>query len=208
MEKLFFFCAIFGSVFVVLQFVMSLFGMDGNVDADGSFDDGALGDVDGDGFADAQHHVDSNGSLFLRAFTFKTVTAGVAFFGLAGMACRSAGWSVSAQLGAASACGLVAVYAVYFMIRALSSFNHNGSIKTASAVGATGSVYLTIPGARQGRGKVTIVQQERSMEYDAVTDAKEPLQNGAPIVVLEVLNDSLLLVASCNNGVAAPSLDK
>lgn len=195
MEKLFFFCAVFGSALLVMQFIMACFGLESDGDLDGGVVDGDVNiDTDGDGFTDVHHNADASGSMFLRAFTVKTVTAGAAFFGLVGMACRMAGMSIAMQLILAALAGLIALYGVYFLIRSLSSFNYNGSIRSGSAIGTVGNVYLTIPGSRQGMGKVSIVQQGRSMEYDAVTDAAEPLKTGTPIVVLQELNSSLLLV--------------
>ena len=186
MEKIFLFCAIVGSTFVVLQFIMSLIGL-GGADVDGdcaSCDDCDVG----------AEHSDASGSAFLRAFSIRTVTAGVAFFGLGGVAAVSYGLSSDRALGIAIVCGVIALYSVYFMIRSLSAFNANGSIRANSALGAEGEVYLTIPAKRQGYGKVMIIQQERTMEYEATSDSDVDIKVGAPIVVVGVLSSTLLLV--------------
>ncbi|MBP5621330.1 MAG: hypothetical protein J6X44_04880 [Thermoguttaceae bacterium] len=198
MERIYLFCAIFGSAFVVVQFFTSAFLGHGGDDAIDLDSDGGGDVVDGDvhgvGDHDAAHH-DSGGHLFLKMLSVRTATAGIAFFGLAGLACRGTNISEAAQLGIAIACGLIAIVAVYYLMRALNSFNANGSLRTGSAVGAEGTVYLTIPAFRKGVGKVTIVQQERTVEYDASTDSEFDLKPGVPIVVDKALTPSLLLVS-------------
>lgn len=199
LERIYWFCAIFGSVFVVVQFFTSAFlGHGGDdaidLDSDGGVGDVSSGDVDGGGGHDAVHH-DSSGHLFLKLLSVRTATAGIAFFGLAGLACRGTNISEAAQLGIAIACGFVAIVAVYYLMRALNSFNANGSLRTSAAIGAEGTVYLTIPAFRKGVGKATIVQQERTVEYDASTDSEFDLKPGTPIVVDKVLTPSLLLVS-------------
>jgi hypothetical protein len=198
LERIYWFCAIFGSAFVVVQFFTSAFlghGGDDAIDLDtDGVGDVVDGDVNGVGDHDAMHH-DSGGHMFLKLLSVRTATAGIAFFGLAGLACRGSNISEAAQLGIAIGCGFVAIVAVYYLMRALNSFNANGSLRTSAAIGAEGTVYLTIPAMRKGVGKVTIVQQERTVEYDASTESEFDLKPGMPIVVDKVLTPSLLLVS-------------
>ncbi|MBR5758913.1 MAG: hypothetical protein IKX88_09990 [Thermoguttaceae bacterium] len=198
LERIYWFCAIFGSAFVVVQFFTSAFlghGGDDAIDLDtDGVGDVVDGDVNGVGDHDAMHH-DSGGHMFLKLLSVRTATAGIAFFGLAGLACRGSNISEAAQLGIAIACGFVAIVADYYIMRALNSFNANGSLRTSAAIGAEGTVYLTIPAMRKGVGKVTIVQQERTVEYDASTESEFDLKPGMPIVVDKVLTPSLLLVS-------------
>lgn len=202
MEKIFWFCAIVGGVIVVVQFLMSILGVgidDG--DGAGALDSDGASTLDmmeaGDGTS-VEPHADPNGWSFLRAFSVSSVTAGMAFFGLAGLACRSYGLSVHVQLGVSGFCGFIALYSVYYMMRSLSSFNKNGAVRVGAALNAEGSVYLTIPKKREGKGKISIVVQERTMEYEAVSDSEEPLKSGTPIVVVDILSPSLMLVRERN----------
>ena len=201
-----------GSAFVLLQFALTLFGFGGDSGdgGDASFDldgdgvpDVATVDLDGDGVPDAAApndglnesvHRDAGGTHFLRVFSVRTLTAGIAFFGLSGLAMRESGAALPAQLAVACVCGFVAIIAVFFLFRMLSSFNADGSIRASSALGAEGSVYLTVPASRAKQGKVTILQQERSMEYEALTDSEVDLKPGTPVVVEKILGDSTLLV--------------
>lgn len=202
MEQFFLFCAIFGGAFVVVQTVMTLLGVGGH-DMDGA----GSTDVDLDGVADdgsaEDASSDHSGSAFLHAFSVRSLSAGIAFFGLGGMIALSLDQSPAVAVVVGFVCGLIATYAVFHLMRMLSKFNQDGSVRTALAVGSTGTVYLRIPAKRAGVGKVSIVQQERILEYDAVTDADEELKSGTPIVVVEVLAPSQLLVAK-QNGDNAP----
>jgi len=67
-----------------------------------------------------------------------------------------------------------------------------------SAVGCTGTVYLTIPGERAGEGKVQITINNSVREYAALTDS-DTLKTGTPIKVVEVINPGTMLVEELNS---------
>ena len=95
---------------------------------------------------------------------------------------------VSAAIGA----GLVAL--VMYLFKWLSSMQQSGNINLYKlAVGCSGTVYLTIPGERQGEGKVQISISNAVREYDAVTDG-ESLKTGTPVRVTEVVGPHTVLV--------------
>ena len=188
MTSVYWFCAILGSTLVLLQFCATLFGLGGgDLDADG-IPDSLDSDVDG---ADG----DASGVPFLKALSIRTATAGVAFFGLGGLAGEAANWGKGATAALAIVLGIAAIYGVYFLLRLLSRFGEDGSIRESTAVGATGTVYLRIPAKRSGQGKVTVSQQGRSMEYAAETDDENELTTGTPIVVVKLIAPSTALVA-------------
>lgn len=193
MTNVYWFCAILGTTLVLLQFFTTLFGFGGgDLDGDG-IPDALDGDVDGDGAADSDG--DASGVPFLKALSIRTATAGVAFFGLGGLAGEAANWGKGATAALAIVLGIAAIYGVYFLLRLLSRFGEDGSIREATAVGATGTVYLRIPAKRSGQGKVTVSQQGRSMEYAAETDDENELPTGTPIVVVKLIASSTALVA-------------
>lgn len=193
MTNVYWFCAILGSTLVLLQFCATLFGFGGgDLDGDG-IPDALDGDVDGDGAADSDG--DASGVPFLKALSIRTATAGAAFFGLGGLAGEAANLGSVATAALAIVLGIAAIYGVYFLLRLLSRFGEDGSIRESTAVGATGTVYLRVPAKRSGQGKVTVSQQGRSMEYAAETDDENELPTGTPIVVVKLLASSTALVA-------------
>ena len=90
--------------------------------------------------------------------------------------------------------GVALVVAVMYLFKWLSSMQQSGNINIyASAVGCNGNVYLTIPGERQGEGKVQISINNSVREYKAVTDG-DTLKTNTPIRVVEVIGPETVLV--------------
>jgi membrane protein implicated in regulation of membrane protease activity len=100
---------------------------------------------------------------------------------------------VSALIGAA----LVA--AVMYLFKWLAGMQQSGNINLQkAAAGCEGKVYLTIPGARSGTGKVQITINGAVREYDAMTESEEALRTGTPIRVVDTLDSNTLLVEEIN----------
>ena len=94
--------------------------------------------------------------------------------------------------------GVLLVAAVMWIFKLLSGMQQSGNIDLhSSAAGCEGTVYLTIPGERSGIGKVQITINNSVREYDAITDSEE-IRTGMPIRVIEVANESTLLVEPLN----------
>jgi membrane protein implicated in regulation of membrane protease activity len=94
--------------------------------------------------------------------------------------------------------GIALVVAVMWLFKWLSSMQQTGNINVyKSALGCQGKVYLTIPGERQGEGKVQITINNAVREYDALTDG-DSIRNGASIRVIEVIDNYTLLVEEIN----------
>ena len=89
--------------------------------------------------------------------------------------------------------GVLLVMAVMAIFRFMSTMEQSGTIQMANAVGCKGNVYLKIPAEKRGEGKVQISVQGAIREFDAITLGEE-LETGVPIKVVEVVNDSTLLV--------------
>jgi hypothetical protein len=73
-----------------------------------------------------------------------------------------------------------------------------GTVHIDRAVGQNGSVYLTIPAARGGVGKVLVPVQNRTMEYKAVTPDAE-LPTGANVVVVGIVDSETVEVVPANS---------
>jgi uncharacterized membrane protein len=74
----------------------------------------------------------------------------------------------------------------------------DGSLSDKTLVGSTGNVYVRIPSAKSGIGKVLVTQQGRTVEYEAVT-AGEELKSGTPIVVVGIISSTTVEVAVTNS---------
>ena len=194
MEWLFLICAVFGGTIMVCQFALTLLGIsdiddldlpDAPADADVSAFDGHVDAADGHAAGHDGHHHGTN--WLFGVISFRTVVAALAFFGLSGMAARSAGLRPEwVPLVIALAAGWTAMYAVHWLMRTLFRMRSEGTARIEYSVGKVGAVYLRVPASRAGTGKITLNLQNRTMEYLAVT-AAEAIPTGANIVVVGVV---------------------
>ena len=69
--------------------------------------------------------------------------------------------------------GLTAVYVVAWMMSSLAKLQSRGNLDLQNAVGSTAKVYLRIPAAKSGVGKVSLAMQGRRVECKAVTEGAE-----------------------------------
>jgi membrane protein implicated in regulation of membrane protease activity len=197
MTWLFLFCAIVGGTILGCQFVLTLLGfMDVGGDIPDDLPDdadfsGAV-DIDGDGLSEGQTH--TSGDWLFGVISFRTLVAAVTFFGLAGMTARSAEMNPVAQLLVAIGAGVAAMFGVYWLMRQVYKLNQDSTIRIKRAIGKTGTVYLPIPAAHGGSGKVQIAVQQRLMEYEAVTGHGQKLAGGTKIVVVGVFDNETLEV--------------
>ncbi len=211
MNTFYFFCAIFGSAFILLQFFLLLFvgiGTDSDtgditsVDTETGMEmDANSGDTDGSLDSDAVEHYHDGGQEhgsssfgFLKMLSLRTITAGIGFLGFAGLASESFGFPEYVSLFIAIVFGIAAIVLVYFLYRFINAFSHSGSLQEGSQLGCSGTVTIRIPPKRGGPGRVQINQQERTMEYEAVTDSEEELKTGVSITVVKILSSAQVVV--------------
>jgi len=172
----YFLCAVFGGTFMLLQFLLAMFGLGG--------DDGDFGDS-----TDRASATD-----VFKILSLRTVVAGIAFFGIGGLASITANMGKPMSVFIAVVSGLVAIYGIYYLYLSVARLKEDGSLSDKTLIGATGSVYVRIPAAKSGSGKVLVSQQGRTVEYEAVT-AGEELKNGIPIAVVGIVSSTTVEVA-------------
>lgn len=202
LTTVFIICATVGGTLIVCQFIMTLIGLGGDHDVGGDHDLGGDvhgGDVHADvGDQDVGHEATGHHAtnLLFTIITFRTITAGLAFFGLTGWVLQDSYPDMSKTwvlLGAVGA-GLLAIFVVATIMRSLSKLNTDGTIRITRAVGSIGTVYLPIPGARSGAGKVHVSVQGQLKEYRAVTSHGE-LPTGTEIVVVKTIGSDTVEVS-------------
>ncbi len=169
------------SVLFLIQFVLSLVGLDFDGDAD--FD--VSSDVDGG----SEYSLDTDFTLF----SVRSIIAFFTFFGWTGVLVLNSGGGIWAAVTFASIAGFVAMFIVGYMMYMFSKLSESGTFQSKSALYNTGEVYLNIPSAKSGYGKVHLKIQGSLKEMDAVTEGLA-LPTGASVRVIEVLDENLLLV--------------
>jgi len=188
METVYMVCAIVGGTLIACQFLLTLLGLGGDHDIGGHDGGGEM--LGGD--HEVGHGAES--SWYFGMLTFRTLSAAFAFFGMAGMAGLNAGLEPMPTLGLALLAGFSALFIVGWLMRLLLKLNIDGTIRIDRAMGSKGTVYLSIPAARAGTGKVQVSILNRTIEYKAIT-AHGTLPAGAPIVVVGIINNDTVEVA-------------
>jgi len=191
MEFVYLACAAVGGTLLVIQFVTTVVGLGGE---DVDFDVGANVPDDLD-FGDPGGDAAVYGSTWIfTVISFKTLVAAFTFFGLAGMAGQSAGWTNISALFVALVAGLSAMFMVHWLMQGLHKLNHDGSVRIERAVGKRGTVYVPIPPGKEGEGKVQMRLQNRIVELKAVTSQTEKLPTGASVEVVQILTPTTVEV--------------
>jgi membrane protein implicated in regulation of membrane protease activity len=216
LDSLFLIAAVVGGTVMICQFALTLMGMGddgadavaddgvGDVDGGGDFDAdvGEVGDAEfGDGAdhhtsmstaADAEFHHDT--SWLFGVLSFRTLIAAAAFFGVTGKAALSSGMAQSTSLVLATLVGLSAMYSMYWLMRGISRLTSSGNERIRNAVGCPATVYIPIPAAQQGAGKVQLSMQNRIVEYQAITEDAEKLKTGENVIVVGVAGSDVVRV--------------
>jgi hypothetical protein len=144
------------------------------------------------GDAPDDHH--TGGTLWLfKILTFQTIVAAVAFFGIAGKAALATNIAPTTALVIAIGAAFAAMHIVYYLARSLHRFNADGTVQVGRAVGQAGTVYVPIPAANAGVGKIQMNLQNRTVELQAMTAAGR-LPSGAKIRVVGLLGPDTVAV--------------
>lgn len=189
MTTVFLYCAAIGGGLLVLQFLLLVCGIGGD-GADGLDHAGVHFDTGDLGGHDLGHDVGHDQSSFLKLLSLQTLTGFATFFGLVGMTGTASEWSQTATLSAAVLAGIAAVWLVGKSMQLISRLQSSGTLDFANAIGHEGRVYLHIPAASAGHGRIMVEIQGRNVECKATTRGTE-LHNGALVRVVAVRDEVL-----------------
>lgn len=178
MEKFYLYVAVPASLILIVQSIMTLLGLSGEIDVD----------FDGDG------DVDMIGETGLTLFSIRNIIAFFTFFGWSGLWLLNRGTSPLMTAIFSFLIGVIFMVISMGLFFLVSKLQRNGTINLQNAVGKTGEVYIPIPSHRQNYGKIMIVIQGTLSEIEAVTDEDEPLKTGTQVIAVEVIGQSKLLV--------------
>lgn len=184
-QQVFWGISIIFSVLFVIQFVLSLIGLDFDSDTDFEVSTDTDADTGGD------YSIDPSFTLF----SVRSIIAFFTFFGWTGVLALNAGFGTMMAVILASFSGFAAMAMVGYMMYLFSKLGESGNVNVNEAMFQTGEVYLTIPEGKRGQGKVHINIQGVMKEMDAITEGKT-LATGSTIRVVEVIDDQILVVES------------
>ena len=176
------------SLIFVIQSILTFIG----ADADANFDVDVDTGMDG---ADLSN-IDSGSNLY----TFRNFVNFCLGFGWSAILLQASISSPVLLILVSALIGVALVMAVMYLFKLLSSMQQSGNINVLKqAAGCEGKVYLTIPAARGGSGKVQITIAGSVREYDALTESETVLKTGTPIRVVDALDANTVLVEEINS---------
>ena len=180
LQKFFWTIACCASLVFIIQTIMTFIGLGTDADVDAGPMDGSVDSIE-------------DGALS-GVFSFRNLVNFLLGYGWAGVLLiddLEKRWLL--QL-VAIAVGVLFVLAFVFMFRQVMKLSHDGSFRMQEAVGLKADVYLRIPAARSGRGKVQVSVKGSVHEIDAMTDNETEIATGGQVQIVDVLGDDLLLV--------------
>ena len=177
------FLAAAGSVFFVVQLIMTLAG--------GALEHGA--DADADASFELQDHgaFDLSG---LKLLSVKSIISFVTFFGWAGFFWGGKGWT---GFFISFGCGFLMMFLTALALWLLLKLQQSGTVEDKDCVGCPAIVYVAIPAGRQKGGQITITLPGGTRQSRAVAD--EAVPHGEAVTVCENLGPDLFLVKSLSS---------
>jgi hypothetical protein len=181
LETVFIICAAIGGTLFVVQLVLQFLGHVGHADINTDIDAG----LD----AQAGH---ASADFSFKVLSLQGLSAFLLIFGLMGLATLRSGGAAPLAFGVGFAGGGLTTWLIGRLFKLASRLQSSGTFDISRAVGAAGTVYLTIRKDRPG--KVTITVTNRLLTLDARVAGDVTLETGTPIVVTRVLEDNCVEV--------------
>ncbi len=172
----------------IIQSILTFVG----ADADSDFDLDVDTSLDGSDLS----NIDGGANLY----TFRNLVNFILGFGWSAILLQDSIPSAALRIVVSVVIGMALVVAVMYLFKWLAGMQQSGNINLQkSAAGCEGKVYLTVPAARSGEGKVQITIGGAVREYNAVTESETPLKTGTPIRVVDALNANTVLIEENNS---------
>ena len=184
-QQIFALIAIPSTAILIIQTVLQLIGIGG---------DDVPEDIDGDGIPDSDLDAAAAADDGLSLFSIRGILSMLCITGWLGVGLLETALPDWAAILIAVAAGVATLIGIAFLMRGIYKLQSSGNIDISNAIGKVAQVYIPIPAAGAGSGKVTITLQEKFCEYTAITAAAEALKTGSYVRVVSVSGGGVLLV--------------
>lgn len=175
-ERFYWYLAIGASLIFIVQTIMTFIGADSDTGMDADFDS----NLDADAYP-------------FQLFSLRNLVNFLLGFGWAGATLYKTIENNLLLAIVAFIVGLIFIGIFFFIMRTMMKLAEDNTFSLESSIGKTGDVYLAIPPARQGKGKVFISVKGSTKELDAITDSTEEIKQNALIKVVGVQGDLLVV---------------
>jgi hypothetical protein len=164
------------TLFMLIKIIMMFVGSDGEVDSDGV-------------------SAYSGANLFgLNILTFRAVSAFLSIGSWTILALNMMEVDVLYSTLVGIGAGCLAAFSVAWIMYKITALQTTGNLEIKYVLGKSGEVYLTIPKAKSGSGKVSVYLEDRYVEFEAVTEGDVPLPTGTSIKVTGMIGENMLIV--------------
>lgn len=180
-ELFFIACAAIGGFFVIIRVALQFFGAGNETDASVLSDSHGVFD---------SHHGDSD--LAFKFLSIHGLSTFLMMFGLIGLALYyQSGLGTFVSIAGATVSGVFSVWVIGKLFKGAVRLQSSGTLYNRDAMGASGTVYITIP--EKGIGRVSIRFKGRLRECDAMEKNGGHLATGTPVKVVETRNSILVV---------------
>ena len=174
-QQVFYGIGIIAGILTLIMAVLALFGLGHH-------------DVDVAG-AHAGDHMEGS-----SLFSTKPLTGFFLAFGWIGGIALEAGASLTKATLLAFGSGTVVMLGLAWVIRTLYSMRSDGTRQINDAIGAIGTVYVTLPPARASGGQVNVTVSGRLETLPALNAALRSIPSGEKVKVVGVIDTNTVLV--------------
>jgi hypothetical protein len=176
-KQIFYGIALTAGVVAIILMVMAIFGLE---------HDDALDALASGGGVDH----DAGGGIF----SVKPLTGFFLGFGWIGGFSLGHGVTLWVALILGCMAGVAMMAVIVFMFRAILGIRSDGTARIEDAVGAVGTVYLTLPAARGSGGQVIVNFRGRQETYGALQAGGTAIASGDKVKVVGLIDARTLLV--------------
>ena len=178
-QQIFALIALPSTVLIIIQTVLLLIGIGGESDTDVDVDEVDGIDLPDDGLA---------------IFSVRGILSMLCITGWVAVALLETSLPAGVSIGIAIVCGIATLIGMAFLMRAINRLQSSGNIDIGNCIGKIGEVYIPVPAAGNGSGKVNLTVQEKFSEFTAITTSGNQLKTGSYVRVVAVNEAGVLVV--------------
>ena len=178
-QQIFALIALPSTVLIIVQTVLLLIGIGADSDAD----------IDADG-VDGLDLADDG----LAIFSIRGILSMLCITGWVAVALLETSLPSGVSIAIAIVCGVATLIGMAFLMRAINKLQSSGNIDIGNCIGKIGEVYIPVPAAGNGSGKVNLTVQEKFSEFTAITTSGNQLKTGSFVRVVAVSESGVLVV--------------
>lgn len=171
--KAFWYIALPVSIFFLLQTISTFIGLSGSET-----------DADTDG---------EDGDMPFELFTLRNLINFLLGFSWTGISFYQSIENKTILIGISVLVGILFVAVFFFLIKQILKLSEDNSFKIENTINKTAEVYLTIPEAKSGKGKIQISVNGSFHELDAITNSSEKLASGSAVKVVAVAHNLVIV---------------